>query len=942
MTTSTTADSSAQRLHYCTRAMSDRPFVLRLVRWTGQEPRLGWLQAFAVLTLACVIFLWEPLTTGGWYVAGDVSGLGPIVRAEGASAGRLPQIDVIVDLLPWYQFSGDELASGRFPAWNPYNNSGVPHFANIQTAVFSPFTIPFHVLGMRPALIVSVYLLLMTAGLFAFGLMRHLGTSKPAGIVTALVYMFTGYMMFWLHWPLASVAALLPGMLWAASAVVRAPDWRRSVRRGVALMVLVALGVLAGHPETFFFGVLAVAVWSVVAILARTREPRAVLARIGVLAGAGLGGLALAAVQLVPFLEYLFQSPTFAGRQVHVFQSVRWSWIHVFPLAQGSPTMAYAGPYGFHHEFHEITVLYVGVIALVLAAVAAVSTLWTRRRAPLAFAGMAAAIMVFLYDVAGLGTWVSGLPVMSLMMPSRLAVVWGFCVAVLAGFGVDALRSRGDAHEGLRRRLVIGLVALAGLGVAVQAYRAWHFHEFAAFDSNPQRALARRTLTDHLGFVGVSFVIGAVCVVGLALIQHRRAQRFALAGVVLVVFTQGAFLLRGQNPTVPEDRFMNFDPRLARIAGQLGHNQTLWFDQARLMPDVNLWIPTYSPDNYDVIGIETYERLYRAMLDPPQSIEIAGVELGLLTGPYDPADVRALQTMGIRRVVSSRGYPAVSESNLGAPGADVGDDGTGRHSFRWHFEPPRALLVYTEGIDDGGVVEATISGEDLPGEIRRRIEIHGGVGVASLPEDLPEAGVLHADLEFAEMAGSDHRIDLASIVASPLGDLELEASVDGFQIFRVPGPSGFVVAPPTTRYVDHNDSAFDEILAPDFDPIGEVVVEDASRAGTVRAGSDPGRVRIEKMTPTRVRATVTRDEAGTALFTQNHFPGWRATVNGQEATVHRANSTFMAVDVPAGTSTVEFRFESSSIAIGFVVSTVAALLALAALVATRVGRGDRR
>ena len=38
-------------------------------------------------------------------------------------------------------------------------------------------------------------------------------------------------------------------------------------------------------------------------------------------------------------------------------------------------------------------------------------------------------------------------------------------------------------------------------------------------------------------------------------------------------------------------------------------------------------------------------------------------------------------------------------------------------------------------------------------------------------------------------------------------------------------------------------------------------------------------------------------------------PWWRATINGTETEILRANTIFRAVQVPAGKSTVRFRFE---------------------------------
>ena len=206
------------------------------------------LKAFVIFSLAILVFFGKPLTTGKWYAPGDVSGLSKLLEPAHGQAGEIRQIDVTVDVLPWADYNRTELRAGRLPLWNPYNSAGVPHVGNLQSAVFSPFMVPFYVLPMWWALYVSVYLLLMTAGLLMYGLIRHLRLSSFAAFGGALAYMFCAFNVLWLHWPLASVAAFLPGIFWGASGLVRANGWRRVVGWGGMLALFIAARGLRGTP----------------------------------------------------------------------------------------------------------------------------------------------------------------------------------------------------------------------------------------------------------------------------------------------------------------------------------------------------------------------------------------------------------------------------------------------------------------------------------------------------------------------------------------------------------------------------------------------------------------------------------------------------------------------------------------------------------------------
>jgi len=106
-----------------------------------------------------------------------------------------------------------------------------------------------------------------------------------------------------------------------------------------------------------------------------------------------------------------------------------------------------------------------------------------------------------------------------------------------------------------------------------------------------------------------------------------------------------------------------------------------------------------------------------------------------------------------------------------------------------------------------------------------------------------------------------------------------------------------------------------------FDAPGELAVyrnrHFLPRAWLAAPGDD-----LENLTPDPEAAPVTVahygsnemslqvDSAGPALLVLSEvwYPGWRATVNGQEVEVQQVNSGLRAVAVSAGASTVELRF----------------------------------
>jgi uncharacterized membrane protein YfhO len=70
------------------------------------------------------------------------------------------------------------------------------------------------------------------------------------------------------------------------------------------------------------------------------------------------------------------------------------------------------------------------------------------------------------------------------------------------------------------------------------------------------------------------------------------------------------------------------------------------------------------------------------------------------------------------------------------------------------------------------------------------------------------------------------------------------------------------------------------------------------------------------------------------------FPGWKATVNGEERMIYATDGAFRGVTVPEGRSQVEFRYEPRAFPIGIAIA-VAGLAAFAVVWLVSVWRRRR-
>lgn len=138
------------------------------------------------------------------------------------------------------------------------------------------------------------------------------------------------------------------------------------------------------------------------------------------------------------------------------------------------------------------------------------------------------------------------------------------------------------------------------------------------------------------------------------------------------------------------------------------------------------------------------------------------------------------------------------------------------------------------------------------------------------------------------------------------------------RLFEVPDPlpRAFVVS--NWQLADGPGPALLEVLTSDVPLDMQVVLERApaslpARPQTERIGR---RVRAATFGSERVRLFADSPDPALLVLLDRWYPGWRATVNGVDVPILRANGVFRAVEIPAGVSEVEFRFVPGSLRLG--------------------------
>ena len=214
--------------------------------------------------------------------------------------------DFVDYYLPNAEYAGARLAAGELPLWNPHQSAGAPFLATLQVGALYPPNWLHAVLPVQTAFVVLAALHLALAVVFTGVFARALGAGGWGGAVAGLAYASSLQVVgsIWSP-PTHYAAAWAPGLFLAVDRLIARP----TLRRTVALAVVVGMALLSGWPYTFAMSALASALYAVAVLTGHAFRTRRIPLRAGGLLGLGVGaGLMLAAPQLLPSAELVQRS----------------------------------------------------------------------------------------------------------------------------------------------------------------------------------------------------------------------------------------------------------------------------------------------------------------------------------------------------------------------------------------------------------------------------------------------------------------------------------------------------------------------------------------------------------------------------------------------------------------------------------------------------------
>ena len=446
----------------------------------------------------------------------------------------------LLQFTPWHTVAKKIALSGHLPLWNPWLGMGAPLFANYQSALLYPPNWLLFATDVAWGQTLLVLLHLIWAGFGMALLARSLGLGTFAQAISGIAYAMSGYLVArsgflsinataaWLPWVLYAAEGLVRSAgrsSEASSSLLRSLGWRAAALLGLVL----GLQWLAGHAQVAWYTLILSIVW----VIFRARSNSApIRSAVLMLPVAGALGFAIAAVQLIPTLEYASISnragdldPEFA--LTYSF----WPWRAlglVAPDLFGNPGTADYWGYG---NFWE-DAIYVGVLPLLLA----IGALATRGIGRIKWFLLGVATIAFLF---GLG---SNTPIFRFLFqyvptfsafqaPTRWNLWLVASFSLLAGFGAEHWKVAAGKKLYWLRLGTAGAIAILVMATLINALDT---------DIEPTFTRAIATAGFWLAASGI-----------LALLRSDPGRKGWVAAALSVVVLDLFFAGRGLNPTLP-------------------------------------------------------------------------------------------------------------------------------------------------------------------------------------------------------------------------------------------------------------------------------------------------------------------------------------------------------------------------------------------------------
>lgn len=733
----------------------------------------------------------------------------------GSYPNKAQYFDVIRQLYPWKTLSIDQIKNGHIPLWNPYNFSGSPLFANIQSAVFYPLNTLYFIFPQIVSWSILVFLQPLLASFFTYLYAREIGIRKLGSFLSAIAYGYSLFMSVFLEYNTIGHTILwLPLSLYASELMLeRATFW------SIVLFIgSIVFAFFSGHLQIFGFAIIFVFFYFVFRLFNQEWKMRVKLYKLAIFILGSLISFGICSIQLLPTLELIQNSARVPQSYQFLVDKL---------LMQPGQLILILSPDFFGNpatrnylirDTYPGNALYVGLVPFGLALS---SVFLVKRNRYVKFFLLSSFILLLFFIRTPLSElfYQFQIPFLSTGSPTNALFLLSFSLSILSGLGIESLRDVQKKKLYLVPMILLSIFTFFWLMLPI-LHSSISFKNFL-----------------YSNFILIIFVV-------LFIFSYRFKGKNNIISVLFlfITFIDLFYFFQKFNPFVKKELVFPSAEIFSNLDQKNGVNRFWGYGFASVDPNLSTQYQLFSPDGYDPLYPKKYGEFIQASVDGKVKTEFTG---------------------------KTRSDAVVTP-------------GFGEKDFASNFYRLRILDVL-------GVKY-----------ILDRVE--NGSTEKTFPKD-----------RFKLIYEKDGWKIFENLQAAPRLFLASE-----YKVFK-------------------NTDEFEKVFfSKEFDPSKTVLLEEIPRGVSplhlndlnLPAGKAGHLSSVELLSyeSNKVMVKVITSNPKLLFLSDTYFPGWKAFVDGNEATIYRANYAFRSVAVPTGKHTVVFNYFPESFSKGVKVSIISLIL----------------
>ncbi|MBI4744388.1 MAG: YfhO family protein [Actinobacteria bacterium] len=900
----------------------------------------GKIQAAVFLLLLTLVFFWKVVFLGKALSPADlIYNFYPwsAYPFKGFIRPSNPLLsDQVLQFYPWMKYSVSLIKEGILPLWNPYSASGTPFIANYQSAFFYPFNVIFYLIPIKYAFGIAAIVKLFIAGFSMYLLAGEFSVSKTGALFSAVVFMFSGFLVVWVGPPITNAAIWLPLVFLLVELSVK----KREVIYFILLSFVIAIQYFGGHIETSFHILLVVCffilfrVWNFLRSGSDDNTKKFKL--LAVIFLFIFLGTTLAAVQIVPFLEYLKLSWSLASRinlkSNPYFLPGRTAITLLVPKFYGNPVMNNFWGTGNNVNFAETTG-YVGILSLFFVFIAIVFK--RKSKEVVFFSFLTAFSLAMIYRAPLLYDIITALPGFKVSSNSRFLLMYTFSAAILSGIGIDVVLARKERKEFFSLSVFLVFISIVLVSLI---YIAMNYEISLGYLRDPFLSYVKSKV-----YIAVFLIfLSAFLVFLLGRTKNLLFKLLAFLLIILDLFVFGMFYnptLEPKNvfPSTNGIKFLSKDKSLFRVVS-LGETMPVNLGLAFGIAEIR---------GFDALIPERYQKLLDSMGYFSSNI--------LLTRSVYP---RLFNLLNAKYIITDPKWPGVKDIKdifQGKSDATYGEifgSNTHGQTFISRYDNLSRidikLATYNRknsypmifhlksSFDSPDLVTIKVNPEDIKNDSYHIFKFSpipdsknktfyfflespnsfpgNGFTVWATPKDRYKNGVrslghkpAFGDLDFATFYFNQN-LKLKEVYKD---DIAIYENKDYL-------PRAYFVN--KGILINNDKRILKKLRSSTFNLKEEIIVKDKSALKFNSSGNFNSKVKVVKYEPNSVTIKTTNNKKGFLVLGDTYYPGWKVFVDGNEEKIYRVNYTFRAVGLSEGSHLIKFVYDPLSFKAGLFLS----------------------